>query len=133
MNWLQRFLMGRHGVDEFSMALMLLALLTTFISGFLPGAAAMILELIGFAILAYGFFRILSRKHAARVAENMKFLKVWNPVKNWFKITKKRFSERKTHKYFRCPKCNKMLRVPKGIGKVNITCPECREKFIRKS
>ena len=36
------------------------------------------------------------------------------------------------HKYYHCPQCSKMLRVPKGKGKIAISCPKCKEKFIKK-
>lgn len=133
MNWIQRMLAGRHGADELSIFILILAFVLMLPASFFSIVVYTILEVLSIALMAYGFYRMFSRNHAARYAENMKFLKVWNPVMNWFKMMAKRFRERKTHKYFRCPKCSKMLRVPKGIGKVNITCPTCHEKFIRKS
>ena len=32
-----------------------------------------------------------------------------------------------------CPKCKQQVRVPRGKGKIAITCPQCREKFIKKT
>ncbi len=37
------------------------------------------------------------------------------------------------YKYFNCPNCNQKVRVPKGKGKIEITCPKCRTTFIRKT
>ena len=37
------------------------------------------------------------------------------------------------HRYFDCPKCHQMVRVPRGKGKISITCPRCREKFVKKT
>ena len=45
------------------------------------------------------------------------------------KITKTRWKQRKTHKFYRCPKCKTWLRVPKGRGKITITCVKCANKF----
>ncbi|WP_262360849.1 hypothetical protein [Gorillibacterium timonense] len=42
-------------------------------------------------------------------------------------------AERKTHRYYRCPSCNQTLRVPKGKGKLSITCSRCQTSFVRKS
>ena len=44
----------------------------------------------------------------------------------------KRSGRDKTHKIMRCPGCGEKLRVPKGAGKINITCPHCGTKFIKK-
>lgn len=38
----------------------------------------------------------------------------------------------KTHKILRCPGCGEKLRVPKGAGKINISCPHCGTKFVKK-
>ena len=34
------------------------------------------------------------------------------------------------YQYFFCSKCRQKLRVPKGKGKIEITCPVCRNQFI---
>ena len=39
-----------------------------------------------------------------------------------------------THlRYFSCPHCRQQVRVPKGRGKISITCPKCGTQFIKKS
>ena len=37
------------------------------------------------------------------------------------------------YSYFRCPQCGQQLRVPRGRGKISITCPKCGHQFIKKS
>lgn len=37
------------------------------------------------------------------------------------------------HKYFRCPNCGQMLRVPKGKGKISISCRNCGTTFQKKT
>ena len=44
-----------------------------------------------------------------------------------------RFALRKTYRYFSCPHCRQQVRVPKGRGKISITCPKCGTQFIKKS
>lgn len=39
----------------------------------------------------------------------------------------------KEHRYFACPKCGQTVRVPKGAGKIRVTCPKCGEKFEKKA
>ena len=38
-----------------------------------------------------------------------------------------------THRVFKCPKCKQPLRVPKGKGKILITCQNCGHKFQKKT
>ena len=37
------------------------------------------------------------------------------------------------HRYYACPKCRQPVRVPRGKGKIAITCPKCKERFIKKT
>ena len=98
------------------------------------------LYLISIALMIWAVFRVFSRNTAARARENEKFLvfwnqvkKWWNGVRQWFAKQKRKWDDRKTHVYFRCPNCKKELRVPKGKGKLEVTCPLCRSKFIKKT
>ena len=34
---------------------------------------------------------------------------------------------------FVCPTCKQKLRVPRGKGKISITCPKCATSFIKKT
>ena len=43
------------------------------------------------------------------------------------------FSRNIPARHFRCPKCHQKVRVPRGKGKIQITCPKCGEKFIKKT
>ena len=73
------------------------------------------------------------RNIQARYAENEKFMRWWRPVSNRIRGAQGRFADRKTHCYFKCPECGQRLRVPKGKGKIMITCPHCHTKFDRKT
>ncbi len=66
---------------------------------------------------------------ARRQAENAKFLELTAPIRGFF--GKK--SGDKTHRIFQCPQCGQKVRVPKGKGKIEITCPNCRNHFIKRS
>jgi predicted phosphohydrolase len=37
------------------------------------------------------------------------------------------------HRYFDCPRCRQRVRVPRGKGKISISCPKCHEKFVKKT
>lgn len=137
MNWLQKFMMGRYGVDQMNIGVLIFSMVCTFTASL---TRWLLLSILGTALLAYGVFRMFSRNVSARSKENQKFLIFWNKVKgiwykikDWFSGKKRRFADRKTHCYFSCPKCKRKLRVPKGKGKIEISCPICGTKFIKKT
>lgn len=67
------------------------------------------------------------------------FIKIKDFFVNCFAKIKKPFADAsvrrkdKEHKYFKCPKCKARLRVPKGRGRITVTCPRCGNKFDKKS
>lgn len=136
MNWLRRFMYGRYGGnDQLSVCLFVLYLVVFVLSAiFRRTVAAPVLMAVGYVLVLIYFFRCLSRNIYRRQAENQKFLRVWNPVKNYFRFLKLRFRERNgVKKLYRCPKCHQTIRVPRGRGKIAITCPKCRFEFIKKT
>ncbi|NLM62365.1 MAG: hypothetical protein GX193_09875 [Clostridiales bacterium] len=129
MNWLRNFMFGRNGVDHLSIAAVLLGLLISIITSFIGIPYLRLLPLIPYG---YGFFRVLSRNVYKRQAENRKFLSFWLTVKSRFNNWNTRRLD-KAHKYFTCPSCKASLRVPRGKGKVIITCPRCRHEITGKT
>lgn len=130
MDKLRRFMYGRYGVDELCYALVILGMVFTF--------TARVSGIIWFQIPAYlaliwAIFRIFSKNQKARSGERAAFLKVWDPVKKWFRLQYNRIRDIKTHRYFTCPNCKNTLRVPKGKGEITITCPVCKAKFDKKT
>ncbi len=130
-------MMGRYGVDQMNIGVLIFSMVCTFTASL---TRWLLLSILGTALLAYGVFRMFSRNVSARSKENQKFLVFWNKVKgiwykikDWFSGKKRRFADRKTHCYFSCPKCKRKLRVPKGKGKIEISCPICGTKFIKKT
>jgi ribosomal protein S27E len=139
--WMNRVMAGRYGADQLTFALLIaygvLILIARFISFYFLSLAALL-------ILVWCFYRMLSRNLSARWRENERFLKFWRSVAGWFRHLRNRVAgaggnasqrvrDRKTHRYFRCPKCKNTLRVPKGKGKIAITCPVCGTEFIKKT
>ena len=126
----QRFMSGRYGADQLSRVLMFIALAFLILS-FFP--IFRFFYLIAIVIMVYTYFRMFSRNVQKRYAENQKFL-------NWkYKLVvkkdqrRKRWEQRKIYRFFNCPNCKQTVRVPKGKGKICITCPKCRTEFVRKS
>ena len=88
--------------------------------------------MINMLIIALIIFRMLSRNITMRSAENRKFLKIYEPVKNWIKFTIRRFKERKDYRYRKCPSCKATLRVKNKKGVHTVRCPKCRFEFKTK-
>ncbi|HOD92767.1 MAG TPA: hypothetical protein PLT91_04790 [Clostridia bacterium] len=127
MKKIREFFMNRYGMDNFNRALMVFYIFFLFIYLITRNNIFMYISL---AIAIYQVYRSLSRNFVARTKENQAFLKFWNPIKRKYYSFKKKFSD-KTHRYFKCPKCKTEIRVPKNKGKIRITCPKCKEQFIK--
>ena len=139
--WMNRAMSGRHGGDQLSMALLVLYCAILILSDILRLPILFYLALL---ILIWSFYRMFSRNHEKRWKENAQFLKFWSPVCRWFRGLRSHFSawrrgvamrvrDRKVCRYYKCPKCKNVLRVPKGKGKIAITCPVCRTEFVKKT
>ena len=122
--------MGRYGPDQLGVALLIVYLLLIF---FAPLTGLWVFRLLALAVLILCLFRMFSRNTAKRYQENLKFLAFWNPIKSWFQRKKARIKDSKTHRYYKCPNCKNTLRVPRGKGKIQITCPVCHTEFIKKT
>lgn len=124
---------GRYGGDAFSNFLSLAALVVVVLGLFVPGLLGMLLGWLGWAALIYSYYRIFSRNIPKRAAENRWFLAQRYAVQQRFASARTRFAQRKVYRYFRCPRCRQQLRVPRGRGRISITCPKCGTSFIKKS
>ncbi|MCR4675383.1 MAG: hypothetical protein K5675_10245 [Lachnospiraceae bacterium] len=41
--------------------------------------------------------------------------------------------QKKIYKFYTCSSCGQKVRVPKGKGKIEITCPKCKNTFIKRT
>ena len=116
----QRFMEGRYGTDKLNMVILCTGLVFSLLASFFPGAAIKLgCTTVAYALMIVAIVRSLSRNIYKRYEENRKFLLFFQKLKD------------KDHRYFNCPRCRQQVRVPKGKGKISITCPKCREKFIK--
>lgn len=119
---LQRFMMGRYGTDKLNMYILGLGMILCLLSIFIPVALVnLILTTLSYALMIWAICRTLSRNTYKRYQENRKFLLLLDRIKD------------RQHRYFDCPKCRQLVRVPRGKGKIMITCPKCGEKFAKKT
>lgn len=130
MNKLQKFMMGRYGVDQLSQVLVVLSIILSVLNIRLDFR---ILRLIQTLILVIIIYRTFSKNINLRYQENLKFLKLWSPVRRKWNSLTRRIKDFKEYRYVKCSSCKQTLRVPKGKGKITITCPKCKNKMIKKT
>jgi len=127
-------MIGRYGPDHLSIAMIIFALVLSLFHAILRlFPMASILMYVSYIILALAVFRILSRNITRRRAENDRFIRYWWPIRTKASRAIANIRYGKTHKFLKCPSCGNTLRVPKGKGKLQITCPKCGERFLRKT
>ncbi|MBR0025539.1 MAG: hypothetical protein IJP37_00130 [Clostridia bacterium] len=127
---MQQWMCGRYGTDELSRALSIAGLVLLVLS-FIPHlyffyAPALVLVI-------WSTVRSFSKKIDRREAEREAYLRFVGKIKSFFRVKKKAWQERKTHRHFRCKQCKTMLRVPKGRGTIKIRCPKCGMEIIKKT
>ncbi len=132
MNWrdrLNNFMQGRYGQDQLSRFMLMVSLVFLILGFFvrIPGLSLLVLVLLGIV-----YYRMLSRNISARYAENQKYLALKGRFLGFFKKGGQSQSDG-TNMIFRCPKCSQKIRIPRGKGMVEITCPKCRTKFRKRT
>ena len=147
-----RFMSGRYGqqgLDSLGFFLIVMVLIlagSPYVWVFSPFAAVWMI------------FRLLSCNTAGRFAEEQQFRRITSVVAGWltpfwrtiaktlafaagfvwrfirkstvkFRQERTRFRERKTHMHVHCPQCRNVLRLPRGKGRLSVTCPVCKKAF----
>lgn len=130
MNWLKKFMTGRYGGDQLNNLLLVIFIFIFILSRFVKYS---ILPTIALIIVIIFYYRIFSKNIQKRYAENQKFLQFWKPIKKSFHVKLNRIKNMRHYKYFKCPSCDQKLRVPRGKGRLTITCPKCKHKITRKT
>ena len=119
---LRSFMTGRYGTDRLNMAILGLGLTASLLSVFVKRPVfSLVCFVFSYGLMIWAIVRSLSRNTYKRYQENRRFLQIVDRLKD------------REHRYFDCPKCRQMVRVPRGKGKIAITCPRCREKFVKKT
>ena len=128
-NALQRFMYGRYGNDQLNLFLMGIYLFLFFLAALTDAG---LFSLLGEILLLLALFRMLSRNLAKRSEENRKFMTKATQALHWLRLRRNMLKD-KEHRYFRCPNCSQQLRVPRGKGKITVTCRSCGASFQEKS
>lgn len=157
---MDNFMKGRNGADELTIVLGFFGIILAMIGSL---AHFQWLSWITIAVIVIGVLRGLSKNVDARRKENAAFVAGSAKVPGLGKFVaslgggaaatnasraagtskedlerakrtaKKMWKGRKTTAYLKCPNCGQMLSVPKGKGKIRVTCPKCHAKMETRS
>ena len=126
MQWFRRFMAGRYGTDSLHRFMSVISWILLLVSLFTGGLALYLLAMLS---LLCTLFRSFSRDTWKRSRENQQYLQAKGKLAAAFLKIKTQFRQRKTHRFYKCQSCRTTLRIPKGRGRVIITCPKCRMSF----
>ena len=129
-NRLRVFMLGRNGIDQLVTAFIVAALVSDILFTLL---GLIFLRFIPLIFLVLAMLRLLSKNVARRREENYRFTRVWADAKCSFSGWRKRTAQSGEYKFFKCPSCRTKLRVPKGKGRIKITCSKCGQRFDGKT
>lgn len=136
-NFLQRFaykmsafMYGRYGTDELSKFLMISALVLMVVS-WLPKLG--LVYFVAFGLMVWSLLRSFSRNLDKRRRELERYRRIKKPIANFFKLSRNKWRDRKTHVYFKCKKCKAVLRVPKGKGSIVVICTRCKDRIEKET
>ena len=127
---LRQFMIGRYGTDGLNQFLSIASLVLLLIAII---SRVSLFTYLGAALLIFCYYRTFSRNISKRTEENYKFYTLKDRVGNKFKGWKEQWANRKVYHYYRCPQCRQKLRVPRGRGRIQISCPRCGTQSIKKS
>lgn len=118
----RNFMVGRYGTDKLNMVILCVGLVVCLVSAFFNEPMVnLLLTAVSYGLMFWALFRSFSRNTYKRYQENRKFMQFFDRLKD------------REHRYYECPKCRQLVRVPRGKGKIAITCPKCKERFVKKT
>ncbi|MBQ3068778.1 MAG: hypothetical protein IJD01_02385 [Clostridia bacterium] len=128
----QQYMIGRYGQDELSRFLLILSFILLIVSSVLRFVPVpflyFIVYLLAMAALLWCTARMFSRNIPARQRERERYLRTTGKIKTWFRLRRRMWRERKTHRFFKCPSCRAVIRVAKGQGDIDVGCPRCKHR-----
>ena len=127
-------MLGRNGNDQLNRFLLLADVVILLLASLLSRTAlGGLLYLLVLVLLGLCYYRMLSRNVYKRRSENERYLRKKQQLLSRFRVLKERWKQRKDYKFFTCPSCKSVMRVPRGRGKIRIVCHKCGNTFMGKS
>lgn len=126
----RRFMAGRYGGDDLNQFLCIASLALLVVAMI---SHVQLFYYAGLALLIYSYYRMFSRNISKRTAENYRFYTFKENLASGWRAKRSQWASRKQYRYYTCPQCKQKLRVPRGRGRIQISCPRCGTQFIKKS
>lgn len=120
------FMKDRYGIDELYKFLLLICFVLIVINTFISNNIIRLFEVLLIVII---FYRYMSKNIKLRKKENDKYLEIKDKIIKLFDYNKKKYKDRNTHMYKKCPKCKQKIRLPLKKGKHTVKCPNCGNRF----
>lgn len=130
--FLFNFMQGRNGFDSVAKLAWCLTIVFMLLS-LIPGVFGLVCGSIVLVLIVYTWWRVCSKNVYKRSRENARYLEKTAALRMRLRDFKIRFSMRKQYKFFTCPTCHTLLRVPRGKGRIQITCSKCGNRFPGKT
>ena len=131
-----RLFYGRQGMDELSKAFfwwgLVGILLSLLIGSVLNGVPSSVISALSLFLMIAAFVRAFSRRVGRREAENEAFLAYLSGLARKGEARRERFRQRREYRFFKCPGCGAMVRVPRGKGRIHINC-RCGYQLYRRT
>ena len=121
-----KFMKDRYGIDELYKFLLLICFVLLVINTFIGNNVIRLFEVLLIVII---FYRYMSKNIKLRKKENDKYLEIKNKIIKLFDYNKKKYKDRNTHMYKKCPKCKQKIRLPLKKGEHTVKCPKCGNRF----
>ncbi len=124
---------GRNGNDQLNNFILIVTLVLIVLGSIIKGSVGSAIYIVVLGLLGISYFRMFSRNTYKRSEENGKFIRLRYKVSAWLRLHYERWIQRKDYKFFACPACKAVLRVPRGKGKIKIVCRQCGNSFAGKT
>ena len=121
-----KFMKDRYGIDELYKFLLLICFVLLVINTFVSNNIIRLFEVLLIVII---FYRYMSKNIKLRKKENDKYLEIKDKIIKLFDYNKKKYKDRNTHMYKKCPNCKQKIRLPLKKGKHTVKCPNCGNRF----
>ena len=129
-----QFMQGRYGVDQLSNFLIGVAVFFALLVMVIRSPA---ISIVCWALIIIGYVGIVCKNTSKRYAEIQKFMDKTFGIRNAFAKLKYRvkYGKQSAEPYYiyKCRKCGQKIRIPKGKGKIMVTCPKCKYQFKKYS
>ena len=127
-------MIGRNGNDQLNRFLLVVGVVLLLLASLLGRAGVgNLLYLLALAALILSYYRMLSRDLYRRRSENERYLRKREKLSAKLRLLRERWNQRQDFKFFTCPSCKAVMRVPRGRGKIRIVCHKCGNTFMGKS